>query len=129
VDAASLVLGIVGLTVSLFTTVLAIVRVRHFWFEYRAAKRETDPGPLWEVELQIARHLFWGQQIRVVGYAAIFGVFASIFIRSFSSVDARAIRLALTMVVLVAFFSEENYLLRAKRIWAEMLKERRNGSS
>lgn len=130
-DTAALVIALVGIVLSLFTTITAMRRGSIFWREYAAAKNEPHPGPLYTIELQTARDLAIGHTIRVVGYSSIFLIFGSfltnIFPDYFPEEGSRAGRIFLTALTLIAFFVEENYLIRAKRHWAEMLKELRNG--
>ena len=133
-DTTAVAVALGCIVLSLFTVVLAFWRGRVYWKEWRAAENEKLPGPQHALELQTARDLFVGQMIRVVGYAAIFLIFASflteIFPGFFFVPGTRAGRVLLTAVTLVAFFLEENFLIRAKNHWAETLRKlrgRRNG--
>lgn len=128
-DRQQLIVTIVGLVATLAATVKAGFRLWDLWRDYRHVAPENGATRAEAaLEALMTKNLYRAQLLRFASYASILALFATPFFLPAGD-TSRFIRSVLSIMVLVAFASEEFYLDRARDRWLSNIRKERSRES
>lgn len=124
-DRQQLIVTVIGLVATLAATGKAGFRLWDLWRDYRHVE-PNDGATAAEQRLEVlmTQNLYRAQAVRFATYTAILALFATPFFLP-SGDMSRFIRSVISIMVLIAFASEEFYLDRARDRWLSNIRKER----
>lgn len=128
-DRQQLIVTLVGLVATLAATTKAGFRLWDLWQDYRhLAPDDGATRAEQRLEVLMTKNLYRAQGLRFVSYLAILALFATPFFLP-AGEGSRLIRSVLSILVLIAFATEEFYLDRARDRWLSNIRKERGRDS